>query len=92
MGACPFVQIFDLGIKGYGLPLHPRVFNDFRQSKMGKKSKNAWVQAPTLRNINILLKHSLIFLFYSEMRVKGQGNNARRVRVVHKGVGNAVLV
>ena len=24
--------------------MHPRVFNDFRQSKMGKKSKNAWVQ------------------------------------------------
>ena len=59
VGACPFVQIFDLGIKGYGLPLHPRVFNDFRQSKMGKKSKNAWVRAPTLRNINILLKTAI---------------------------------
>ena len=29
---------------------------------MDKKSKNTWVQAPTLRNINILLKHSLVFL------------------------------
>lgn len=29
---------------------------------------------------------------YSELNSTGQGDNARRLQVVHKGIGNAVLV
>ena len=50
MGACPFVQIFDLGIKGYGLPLHPRILGFFTHFGLSKIIENAWVQAPTLQD------------------------------------------
>ena len=50
MGACPFVQIFDLGIKGYGLPLHPRILGFFIHFGLSKIIENAWVQAPTLQD------------------------------------------
>ena len=50
VGACPFVQIFDLGIKGYGLPLHPRILGFFTHFGLSKIIENAWVQAPTLQD------------------------------------------
>ena len=50
VGACPFVQIFDLGIKGYGLPLHPRILGCSTHFGLSKIIENAWVQAPTLQD------------------------------------------
>ena len=48
--ACPFVQIFDLGIKGYGLPLHPRILGFFTHFELSKIIENAWAPAPTLQD------------------------------------------
>ena len=50
VGACPFVQIFDLGIKGYGLPLHPRILGFSTHFGLSKIIENAWVQALTLQD------------------------------------------
>ena len=50
VGACPFVQIFDLGIKGYGLPLHSRILGFSTYFGLSKIIVNAWVQAPILQD------------------------------------------